>query len=419
MLVKNAYFLDWLAATQQSSQNLRSLLESDHYDQVAEQLGLLLPLDDPTANLILTHTALVMRSMCQSLHQCQREADWHAWAIQNVHTRQAELRAGLYAILELADEVVRMNSDKAPQPVRIAPGQMMHFPARDGYLSQSDGAVNSVRRFLRRGDSHQRAVHPTPQPHAEYDLVVHTLGGFQVCVRDTLVEDWSSRKGAAIFKYLLLNRERPVHKEKLLEVIWSEANDTATLDRLNGAIYSLRQALRRGSSKDRIIFFENDHYRLNPELRIWVDSEEFSRRCQLARQAEQQGKPKAAVAEYEAAVMLYRGPLFAEYPFLEWVEYERQRLQSGYLAALDKLGDYHLAQHDYLACHSTCQRMLEVEPASERAHARLMRMYVRSGQTQLAQQQYQMCLVALRSQGLCPSEEITALYAHIRNAQAI
>lgn len=420
MLVKNTEFLDWLAAEHEQAEEVRHLLECDQYDQVAAKLGAILPLDDPAANRILTHTVLVMRTVCQSLHQAQRETDWHHWALQNVKARETELRAGLYAILELADEVVHIHSERALLQPETASGQVILLPAGEQIVGKRAGdAMRHVRRILRRNGHGISASRPAPEPQPDDDVVVYGLGGFQVYVHGTLVEDWSSRKGSAIFKYLVLHRDLPIHKEKLFEVIWAGVDEAGGLDRLHGAIYSLRQTLRSSDGAMHIVLFENDHYRLNPELKIWTDFDEFSRRCQRARQAEQERKPHAAIAEYEAAILLYRGALFVEYPFVEWVELERHKLQSAYLSALDKLGEHYLTVSDHLACQTTCQRMLEIEPTNEAAHVRLMRLYARSGQMQLAQQQYQMCLMALRGQGISPSADTTALYAQIRKGEAV
>jgi DNA-binding SARP family transcriptional activator len=412
MLVKHTQFLDWLATEHDQAHEVIHLLERDQYEQVAAKLGAILPLDDPAANRILTHTLLVMRTVCQSLHLSQRETDWHHWALQNVKARETELRAGLYAILELADEIV--DSNRQPS-ASLAPSAAQP----DVPIAQSVIRLLHPHRLLRRHRDRSAVRNPQVMlgalAQAEYDMTVYALGSFRFYIGDTLLDSFATRKGEAIFKYLLLNRERPVHKERLLDVIWSDVEDSYSFDRLNGAIYSLRQAFRQVDSERHIILYEHGHYRLNPELRIWIDYEAFEHYCQHARGCATQAKHEQELAAYEAAVMLYRGALLAEYPFMEWVEFERQKLQGLYTTALDRLSEAQLLSGDALACQATCQRLLEVDPCNEAAHLRLMQLYARSGQKQLAHQQYQLLSAALKSEGLTPSLEAAALNDQIRN----
>jgi len=415
MLVKHTEFLNWLQTEHEAAENLRVLLERDQFEQVASRLAEILPLNNQTADLILTHTILVMRNVCDSLHQAQRETDWHHWALQHVKARETELRSGLYAILALADDVIRTNA----QPL-LAEQNPVYLSEE----SQRPKAVpaNHVRRLLRRSHDklkRQPRLAASPLPQMEYDMTVYALGDFHVYLGETLVEDLSNGKGAAIFKYLLLNRGRPVHKEKLLDVIWSEVEEPCSLDRLNGAIYSLRQALRVVDTEQHIILFENHHYRLNPELKIWTDIDEFLQRCQRARHAVQEHHHLEAIAEYEAALLLYAGDLMSENYFMEWLEFERQKLKSEYMNALDKLTEHYLQTGDHLACQSACQRMLEADSTAEVAHSRLMQLYMRSGQPQLAKQQYHLCLLAFKSHGELKPSAAAALYSRIRQGEAV
>ncbi len=415
MLVKHTEFLNWLQTENEVAENLRILLERDQFEQVASRLAEILPLENPTADLILTHTILVMRNVCDSLHQAQRETDWHHWALQHVKARETELRSGLYAILELADDVIGTHS----QPLLEDRNNARELASNQ--RPRTDPA-NHVRRLLRRSRNktkNQPRLSASPLPQTPYDMTVYALGDFHVYLGETLVEDLSNGKGAAIFKFLLLNRGRPVQKEKLLDVIWSEVEEACSLDRLNGAIYSLRQALRAADPEQHIILYENHHYRLNPELQIWTDVDEFLQRCQRARRAAQENNEPEAIAEYEAALLLYAGDLMSENYFMEWLEFERQKLKSEYLNALDKLTEHYLQTGDHLACQSACQRMLEADGTSEVAHSRLMQLYTRSGQPQLAKQQYHLCLLAFKSHGELKPSAAAALYARIRQGEAV
>jgi DNA-binding SARP family transcriptional activator len=232
------------------------------------------------------------------------------------------------------------------------------------------------------------------------------------------VDDWPSNKGKAIFKYLVTHRERPVVKEVLMELFWPGAHPDAARNNLNVAIYGLRQALRKSRPSYSHVLFQDDCYLLNPDLQIWIDVEEFTERNETAHEMEQRGDQIAAMREYHAAETLYEGEFLEEDRYEDWVLARRQRLEDDYLGLLDQLGRYYLDQEEETACAIVCRKMLAVDPCREEAHRTLMRCYKRQGQPYLALRQYHFCVETLKAElDVPPSQETTALYQQVRNAQ--
>jgi DNA-binding SARP family transcriptional activator len=259
-----------------------------------------------------------------------------------------------------------------------------------------------------------------PLPMADNRLEVYTLGSFQVYCNGIQVENWSSRKGTHIFKYLLFNREHPIHKEVLMEQFWPDSDVEAQRNNLNVAIYGLRQILRDDNSEFSHVLFQNDCYFLNPEMDIWLDANAFRERYQAAQKLAKQGNVGAAMTEYAAAEMLYQGTFLPEDTYEDWTDTLRQRLQMEYLDTLDHLSRDYLESGDYAACASMCQKMIGVEKCSEEAHVRLMRCYRRQGQIHMALRQYDQCVKMLQAElDIEPSQEITALYEKIRAGEAV
>jgi DNA-binding SARP family transcriptional activator len=251
-------------------------------------------------------------------------------------------------------------------------------------------------------------------------LVVCCLGPFRVYQDDQPVEEWPSNKGQAIFKYLVTHRDRPIAKEVLMELFWADAAPDAARNNLNVAIYSLRRALRRGHPEFSHVLFQNDAYLLNPELRVWVDVEEFSQHFRTGQRLEQAKELEQAVCEYRAAEALYQGEFLEEDRYEDWLLPRRQSLQDDYLTLLDRLSRHYLEQEEYDACILMCGKLLAIDSCREDAHRRLMRCYSRQGHHHLALRQYHLCVEALqRELEVEPDETTQVLYAQIRQRRPV
>ncbi len=247
-------------------------------------------------------------------------------------------------------------------------------------------------------------------------LVVYCLGPFQAYLDDQLVESWPSGKGKAIFKYLVTHREIPTAKEVLMELFWPDADPDAARNNLNVAIYGLRQALRNGGSPTiSHILFQDDAYLLNPDLKVWVDVEEFLERFNQARELEQEGDLQGAIREYFTAEALYQLEFLSEDRYDDWILTRRQRLQITYLSLLERLSRYHYENGDYAACITVCHKMLAIDSCREDAHRLLMHCYERQGQRYLALRQYHLCASCLQEElDVSPTPDTIALYEELR-----
>jgi DNA-binding SARP family transcriptional activator len=245
-------------------------------------------------------------------------------------------------------------------------------------------------------------------------MAIYCLGAFQVYRHDQVINDWSSRKGKAIFKYLLLNRGHPVPKEVLMDLFWPDSDPDAARNNLNVAIYSLRQTLHRGWPDESHVLFEAGMYLLNPELPMWVDWEAFAALVSTGRQHERADDLPGAIACYASAEALYRGDLLQEDRYEDWAAPQRQQLRADYLQLLNDLGHYYFAQNNLTGCLVICHKLLVLEPCLEAMHRLLMRCYDRQGQRYLAMRQYHQCVEALRTElEVSPAPETIQLYRQI------
>jgi DNA-binding SARP family transcriptional activator len=231
---------------------------------------------------------------------------------------------------------------------------------------------------------------------------------------DRLISEWNSLKSKAILKYLLAQPETPIVKDVLMDVFWPDADPEAARRNLHQAIYSLRQILKGIQPGFQHIQFENDCYRLNPELEIWLDVQEFEKHVQAGQRLEAVGRFDDAMVEYGIAEGLYQGDFLEEDLYEDWPSPVRHHIRNTYLVIADHLSDYYLQRREFTAAVALCQKVLAQDNCYETAHRRLMQCYLAQGQRHLAVRQFQACVQALNEQlDLTPAEETMALYQRI------
>ena len=251
-------------------------------------------------------------------------------------------------------------------------------------------------------------------------LTIYCLGAFRVFEDEHSIEEWPSRKGKAIFKYLLLHRQERVTKEVLMHEFWPESTAESARNNLNVAIYGLRQALRNGYPDFSHILFQDDCYFLNPEMEIWLDVEQFDQIYKRANQLVAQGKTAVALPDLHAAELLYQGELLAEDRYEAWPSARRQQLQWHYMQVLTQLCNHYFQTEQYATCIPFANKLLQVESCHEATHRLLMRAYARQRQGYLALRQYHHCVELLADELAVPPDPVTTqLYEAIRSYEPV
>ena len=244
-------------------------------------------------------------------------------------------------------------------------------------------------------------------------ISVHMLGNFNVTMQDKNLKLPSSR-GQSLFKYLLLHHKQNTTREVLMEIFWPNSNPETARNNLNVAIHSIRQSLRTFIFLP-VIVFKDGAYGFESNVEIWLDVDEFKRCVKSGQLHEVRNQRAAAIAEYEAAVSLYRGDFLEQNPYEEWTILDREQLRVVYLETLDRLSQIYFEQERYAMCITACKLILIHDRCREDAHSLLMRCYHRQGQNHLALHQYHICFESLHSElDVEPAQETTELYERIR-----
>jgi DNA-binding SARP family transcriptional activator len=251
---------------------------------------------------------------------------------------------------------------------------------------------------------------PVPDPSAA-DVAALVLGPLELSVAGRRVLRWNSLKARAVFQYLLIHQDRPIRRDVLMELQWPDHTRNSARNNLNVALYSLRNTLEGSGQGLQPVLYQDGCYSLNPALTWWIDRNEFFSTLQHAESARRAGRLRQAIAAYEKAVQLYRGPLFEDDPSGEWFLAEQRHLEELYLQALEHLAAIYFEIGELPEAVRCGQIAVGTDPCCEPAHRLLMRCYDSQHQQQLVSRQYRSCVAALHDElGVSPGEETVQLF---------
>ena len=250
-------------------------------------------------------------------------------------------------------------------------------------------------------------------------LRVFFFGRFRVEIDGRELTELSSAKAQELFCYLLLNRERPHHREILASVLWENVSTGQSKQYLRRALWQLQSTLSELdlSPDGQLIQANNEWIQVNSQARVWVDAIEFLRGCLSNQGTPGQDLGNEAAVQLRNAIQLYKGNLLDGW-YQEWCLFERERFRQIYLATLDKLMLNCEVSGEYEAGITYGMRILRFDQAREHTHRRLMRLFCLSGNRTDALRQYEKCSFVLeRELGIKPSMVTVNLYEKIRAAQ--
>ncbi len=162
-----------------------------------------------------------------------------------------------------------------------------------------------------------------------------------------------------------------------------------------------------------MLLVEPEWIRLNSEADFWLDIAVLENAFQLVQKVPGHELDTQQAQILQNAVQLYQGPLLEGW-YQDWCLYERERLQSMYLAMLDKLMGYCEVRRDYETGLLYGMRIMCYDRARERTHRRLMRLHYLNGDRAAALRQFEQCAAALEEElNVSASKGTVALHEQI------
>lgn len=248
-----------------------------------------------------------------------------------------------------------------------------------------------------------------------YDVCIRTFGDLDISRTDGQPVDrsrLSRERVRQIVGQLVVNRS--VLRAELAAQMWPDLPAAKALDNLRVNLRHLQAALQpeRGNDPPWFVQVEGETITLAADG-VDVDAIRFDEHIRRATDAEAQGIPSLALAEYRAAVDLATGG-----PFLAGIDdvaVDAERIRYGSLAhaARCRVGELVLAKGEPEAAMRDAAHALRSDPSSERAHRLFIRCHLAVGSTDAARAVARRLLDQLAADSLAPEDETVALLHRI------
>jgi DNA-binding SARP family transcriptional activator len=245
-------------------------------------------------------------------------------------------------------------------------------------------------------------------------LRILLLGGLQVAYERVRARP-DGRKSRDLLALLLLARNRSLPRDVVAEALWPSANATVSRKATRQTLWQLHQALD-GDDGDRcrLVITDGEWLRINPDRQLWVDRDAYVDAVTPSASTPPAELDEAQLDQLASAARLYRGPLL-EGCYEDWCLVERERLADQHLTTLDRLSVAFQLRGDHQAATRWARELLDLEPAHERTHRRLMLLYYLEDDRTRALRQYERCRSELEhGLGIAPSARTERLATAIR-----
>lgn len=185
---------------------------------------------------------------------------------------------------------------------------------------------------------------------------------------------WRTSKTRELFAYFVTYRGEPVHKDRILEDVWTDFNIDNAVSNLHTSIYHIRRMIKQYQLHRWLeLHYTNSSYQLVAEG-VACDAEQFMQSAEdcLA-------MPSIGIEPYERAAALYTDDYMKEDDF-SWAEPRRQLMQTAYMEIAGRLAEHYVAEGLYANAIWHLNKMVNINPFSEDVHELLLRTYALKGE---------------------------------------
>jgi DNA-binding SARP family transcriptional activator len=279
---------------------------------------------------------------------------------------------------------------------------------------ENDIEPEFVERLIRKHDLRTDAP-PQASESWPWPVKIYTLGRFCLLIDGQPLQfsGKAQEKPLELLKVLIALGGRAVGKERLMDILWPDADGDKALRALDTTLHRFRKLV----GHEQVIQVRNRKLSLNEQL-CWVDV--WAMENLLGQTATT--LPGLASQAHERAEELkkqlfsrYRGGFLSDDDKPECIIGYRERIHNRYLNRLGLLGSYWEQQGDWNQAVALYRQILEMDDRSERIHQRLIVCYRNQGRIAEAIAAYERCREALVTHyGIQPSTETEALYQSLR-----
>jgi LuxR family maltose regulon positive regulatory protein len=260
----------------------------------------------------------------------------------------------------------------------------------------------------------RRKIHRSRVPR----LRIETLGGFRVLRGDTPIEEkeWQGSQPKSLLKAIASHGSKNVHKDLLIEDLWTEGNPLAGEKNFKVTLHRLRKALEPAMDQSfgsSYIHLKDNFLYLDEDL-CDIDVNRFLSLINEGQAKEKDGDVSGALSLYAEAMEIYTGEFLPEELYAPWAELRKEELRRTYMDLLFKAAQLHESRGALKKAISCYKKAIHTDPLLEDAYQRLMVLYSQQGRHNEAIKVYEQCRRVLRD-GLDaePDHITTALHKRI------
>ncbi|WP_369255280.1 BTAD domain-containing putative transcriptional regulator [Geodermatophilus amargosae] len=209
----------------------------------------------------------------------------------------------------------------------------------------------------------------------------------------------------------LVTHDRPT-RTAITSELWPDLDDTAAGRNLRVTLTYLQDVLEPDRGELDPPYFVRSAgpvLQLVTDGALEIDVLQFEHALDEAARLERQGAPSAALAAHLRAAELWGGDLLADVAGGSWLEWERDRLRSRFVASAVRAGDLLLARGDTTAARSLAERALRADDCSEDAHQLLVAVHLADGDLVDAHRALRRCQRMLSELGVPPQQRTRSL----------
>src|SRR5215510_9082962 len=246
------------------------------------------------------------------------------------------------------------------------------------------------------------------------DLTINMLGPVEIFrdpQRPFAADAWTTRRARDILCFIASRRHRRASKDTIIDTFWGEADFDVVAKNFHPTVSHIRKALNSNQPlKQNFLLYRDNDYLLNPDFAYSIDIEEFDRLVAEGASARRAREQDRCIANYEAAIKLYRGE-FMQGCYEDWVEEQRSYYHEQYLHMLETLAVAALGQEEWPRTLQLAQKILRDDPYREDIHCLVMRTHAAQGNRAAVKEQYESLRSLLRKElGIEPASETQKVY---------
>ncbi len=254
--------------------------------------------------------------------------------------------------------------------------------------------------------------------HPGYTLRIQALGQFRVWrgLEEIRAKEWQREKAKQLLQYFVTCRKRLIHKEQIIEALWSEAGSDGDFKVAMNALVKALEPLRNARTNSFYIVKQNSSYGLNLATGIQLDVDEFES-CISRGTRMLEKDPDQAIRLYRLALNQYQGDFLPECCYADWCQEERERLLMLYITTAERMAQRLFEKGELEECISLCLRIIGKDCCWEEAYRLLMQCYYRQNNRAMVIRVYRQCRDNLKSElGVVPAKETGELFKKLSSS---